>query len=208
MNRVPRLHVLTHPDRSVDWYITLLQKVAEERDVSSLAIHLRDKQSNGKRLLESAQVLRAHRTSAKLFVNGRIDVAIMVEADGVQLGESALSPAEARLLRSDLCVGASRHSLEGVEHAHAMGADFVTISPLFSVPGKNRPIGVSGLQAVLGSTDKIIALGGIDAMNARSVIDAGAYGVMVQRCVAFADAPIPNVIALLDAVSHKSCSNG
>ena len=70
------------------------------------AVQLREKDLPVRELLAIAQELRriTRESNAKLFINDRVDVAVAVEADGVQLGHQSMPPEAVRstLLRASL----------------------------------------------------------------------------------------------------------
>ncbi|MDR1460140.1 MAG: thiamine phosphate synthase [Campylobacteraceae bacterium] len=80
--------------------------------------------------------------------------------------------------KENVFVVASAHSLEEVNKALFFGADFITISPIFFTPDKNKPLGLEKLKEI---TDKIpnkcIALGGIlESSQIHMCEKAGAIG--------------------------------
>jgi thiamine-phosphate pyrophosphorylase len=142
--------------------------------------------------------------AAPLMLNNSIEMTHALGAEGVQLPErgQALQHARARL-GPTAWIGASRHDLPGVLAAASDGADFVTLSPVFQVPEKGAPLGLSGLRAVaLASTLPIVALGGITAESAARVIEAGAHAIAVIRDVLGREDPAPAVRALLSAIDQ------
>ena len=78
-------------------------------------MQLREKDLPGRHLLDLAMNIRhAIGNKAILVINERVDVALLANADGVHLGESALTPSEARsLLRDDMLIGRSVHDSDG-----------------------------------------------------------------------------------------------
>ncbi|TMB51336.1 MAG: thiamine phosphate synthase, partial [Deltaproteobacteria bacterium] len=82
-------------------------------DAGLPAVQLRDKELPGRPLLALAERLRlaTARTGALLFVNDRVDVALAVGADGVQLGTGSM-PADVarRLLPAGTLIGVSTHA--------------------------------------------------------------------------------------------------
>ncbi|MBC7901284.1 MAG: thiamine phosphate synthase, partial [Saprospiraceae bacterium] len=83
----------------------------------------------------------------------------------------------------DLIIGVSTHSISEAESAAANGADFVTFGPVFETPDKDRPTGLDELIQVrerLGNFP-VIALGGINEMNYKAVLDCGASGFAAIR---------------------------
>ncbi len=150
-------------------------------------IQLREKDMPLDDLLYLAIVLRqmTERYGARLFINDRLDIALMVDADGVQLPENGLPPNEVKARYPHLLVGVSTHSLESAKKAETDGADFVTFSPIFETPSKKEygpPQGLEKLQSVAGAVNiPVIALGGIDLQKIPSVLKHGAFGVALIR---------------------------
>ncbi len=151
------------------------------------AIQLREKALGGSRLLEVACKLRelTRQYSAKLFINDRVDVALLSDADGVHLPSSGLDVEEVRALiesrAAGLIIGVSTHSLEEAKEAERQGAGFITFGPVFFTQSKARygePVGVKRLAEVCKNIETpVFALGGVDRENVGEVMGAGAYGV-------------------------------
>jgi thiamine-phosphate pyrophosphorylase len=158
----------------------------------------------GRNELAHALWLLTREHGAPLILNDGVELARTLGAEGVQLPERGPSPRDARArLGATAWIGASRHDLAGVLAAASEGADFVTLSPVFAVPDKAIPLGLSGLQAVaVASALPIVALGGITAASAAVVIRAGAHGIAVIRDVLGRQDPAPAVSALLCAIDQ------
>jgi thiamine-phosphate pyrophosphorylase len=126
-----------------------------------------------------------------LFVNGRLDLALLAGADGVQLPASGLPIAAIRAAGGDrLAIGRSTHTLDEIVRARDDGADFVLYGPIFETPskaGRIEPRGISSLAAAVRVGPPVIAIGGIDAGNAASVAAAGATGLAAIRLFARPD---------------------
>jgi thiamine-phosphate pyrophosphorylase len=130
--------------------------------------------------------------SVPVLVNDRLDVALAAGAAGVHLGVDDLPVAAARRVApGGFIVGASFGGVE--ELAHATGADYVGIGPVFGTPSKldaGDAIGVDGfvrLRQLLPSP--AVAIGGVSEENAAGLIAAGADGIAVIRAVLSADDP-------------------
>jgi thiamine-phosphate diphosphorylase len=120
-------------------------------------------------------------TTTLVFVNGRPDVAEATGAHGVQLPEEGLPVGEVKHAFPGLRVGASRHSVEAAARAEEEGADFVTLGPIFSTPGK-EPLGAHALSlAARRLRIPVHAIGGIDLETAKIAVAAGARGLMAIR---------------------------
>lgn len=149
-------------------------------------VQLRAKRVSDRRLYELCEEARdgARRAGALFVVNDRPDVASMLAADGVHVGQADLAPAEARrLLGPDPIVGCSTHSLDQLAAALREPIDYVAVGPVFATATKADADPVVGLDLVRrarGLTDlPLVAIGGIDGRRAPEVLAAGADGVAV-----------------------------
>ena len=144
---------------------------------------VRAKTYDGRALLalvrDVAAAVRPH--GATVIVNDRLDVALAAGVDGVHLGAADLPVAEARRIAPDLLIGATCRTRAAVEQAATAGADYAGFGPVFattSKPGLPDPLGTDAVASAAGVLP-LVAIGGIDAGNARTVREAGAHGVAV-----------------------------
>lgn len=80
---------------------------------------------------------------ATFIVNDRTDIAKIVEADGVHLGENDISINDARdILGDNAIIGKTTHSPEDIKRAIKDNADYITIGPFCFEESKN----VSGIE--------------------------------------------------------------
>lgn len=147
------------------------------------AVQLREKDLPTVELYDLAWELRTltARFDARLLINERIDVALAVEADGVQLGINSLPVTAVRRIAPDLIIGYSSHSVGEAAAALAKGADFVTFGPVFPTPSKAAYGEPLGLDALAEACDRlpgpVFALGGIKQANLAQVTATGCYRV-------------------------------
>lgn len=162
---------------------------AARAGVDVIQVREKDLEGGALRALVAAVVAAVAGTAARVLVNGRPDVAVVAGAHGVQLPENGLPVRALKGSFPHLLVGASRHSVEGVQQAEAEGADFVVFGPIWATPGKEeRAVGLEGLaRAVASVRIPVHAIGGIEPGNARSVAGTGAAGLLAIR--PFLDAP-------------------
>ena len=169
-------------------------------------VQLREKTWPSGQLLPLAERLRTRcRQSGVMFVmNDRVDLAVVLEADGVHLGQDDLPPRLARpLLRSGMILGVSTHSVEQARRAQADGADYVAVGAMF--PTQTKPdfelVGPALVRAVRGEIRvPLVGIGGITPQNAGDVIRAGADGVAVISAVCGAADPAAASADFLDAI--------
>ena len=118
-----------------------------------------------------------------VVINDRLDIALATGADGVHLGEEDMPVREARAIcGTDMIVGASVRTVERAREAVASGADYVGVGPIFPSPAKPhlKPISLDILDAIRQEIRlPIVAIGGIDDMNAAVPMEHGADGVAV-----------------------------
>lgn len=166
-----------------------------------VALQLRVRKGTTRDTLELAEQLRVltRARHSTLVVNDRIDVALAVEADGVQLPETGI-PVEIarRLLGSQRWVGVSRHDLKGLFEAARQGADYATLSPVNEVAGKGPALGITGFARTIAAVRMpVYALGGVRAADVAELRQSGAHGVAVVREVLAAPDPAQAVSELL-----------
>jgi len=171
----------------------LLGKIETALKGGARAIQLREPKLTGGELLRLAKKLRilTDYYDARLFINERVDIALIARADGVHLRASSFPPSEARkLLGKEKLIGVSTHSLEQAQRAEAAtglglkeGADFITLGPVFHTPSKagyGEPLGIDNFRKITGLIEiPVYALGGVRKDNVEEVLKAGAYGAAV-----------------------------
>jgi thiamine-phosphate pyrophosphorylase len=143
---------------------------------------------------------------AAFVVNDDIDLALLVGADGVHVGQEDL-PLEAvrSLVGENMAIGLSTHSPEQALAAEARGADYIGVGPIFATRTKEdvcAPVGFAYLDFVAGNLNlPFVAIGGIKEHNLGEVATHGA------RCMALvteitAAADIRGKIAALKRILH------
>jgi thiamine-phosphate pyrophosphorylase len=116
-------------------------------------------------------------------VNDRADIARLVEAEGLHLGQDDLSIDDARKVVGDMQIGVSTHSLEQAITAEAEGADLIAFGPVFPTKTKENPdpiVGLRKLAKVCESVSRpVVAIGGISPENAAETLEVGARYIAV-----------------------------
>lgn len=175
-----------------------------ERLVSGGAelIQYRDKKATSRELYETCGALtgRLAKFPVRLIVNDRADVAAIVGAGGVHVGQDDL-PAEAAraIVGPEPWVGVSTHTLEQVRQADATEADYVAFGPVFPTTTKETAdptVGIEWLRRARALTRKpLVAIGGITLERVEQVWRAGADSAAVARDVIAAADPAARVKA-------------
>jgi thiamine-phosphate pyrophosphorylase len=118
------------------------------------------------------------------MVNDDIELALMVDADGVHIGQEDESAASVRKKIGDKILGVSVHDFREAEEAVHNGADYFGVGPIFATKTKSdaKParggVFIEELRAEKYEVP-IVGIGGIDPGNAAYVMKAGADGVSV-----------------------------
>jgi len=173
-------------------------------------VQVRERDLDGAALCAfAAEVAAAARAGAheaghgvRVVVNRRVDIALVIGADGVHLGFDAMDVDTARhLLGADALVGTSTHSVE--EARASSGASYVHLAPIFAPLSKatsRPPLGASAVAAASRGPVPVIAQGGVTAENAAALCAAGAAGVAVTGAILGADDPSAAAAALRRAL--------
>lgn len=186
---------------------------------ATLALQLREKTLGTRPLLALARALRELTGAAGVpfFINDRLDVASAVGADGVHLGESSLSLADAgklaaaRAPEQALALALSTHHPEELAAAARLRAAgvaptlaFAVFGPIHETPSKRAfgpPQGLARLGAAVTAAGDlpVLALGGFDADPAkrRAALETGAAGIACMRAVLGSPTPEKALATLL-----------
>jgi len=199
----PRLIVITDTTRvDVPRLLVRVDALAARAAPGSVMVQLRDRELDLAARLELGRRLRAL-TRARgqwLAVNDRIDLALLLEADALHLGERSVSAPDARRLWGDGWISRACHDPEA---AMAAGADAVILSPVLA-PRKGSPalgaaaLGRARARLAAGSSPAalLVALGGVTAATARACLGAGADAVAAIGAALEEDDPGPLLAAV------------
>jgi thiamine-phosphate pyrophosphorylase len=164
----------------------LLGRIA--RGAPPLTVQLRDPTLGGQELLAWGRRLRdaTRRVGAKLVVNDRLDLALLLAADGLHLGRHSMPVADVRAVLGETAwVSCSAHQVSDVVANARRGADASLLSPIFVSPGKGAALGLGALsdaREALGSLGHAVyALGGVTPERVAACMSAGASGVASIR---------------------------
>ena len=184
MIRLPRLYAILDSSCFPDSQV--LFSTAEELLAGGVTLlQYRDKSGKAREMLEQARELKRRLGgSVKLMMNDRADLCLAAGFDGVHVGQDDLSAEGARkIIGGRVWLGVSTHNSEQVEEADKTSADYIAIGPVFSTASKVNPdpvVGLEGVRKARALTRKpLVAIGGINRANCRSVIEAGADSVAV-----------------------------
>jgi len=166
-----------------------LTRLADTARPGTVALLLREHEASAKsRLALGARLRRvADGAGQALWVADRLDLALLLRADALHLGERSVTAGAARrLVGNDMRISRAWHtaSLDGAPAAGELAdVDALLVSPLLA-PRKGRPalglatLGVLGEQLrARNRACQAYALGGVSAENVGECLRAGAVGV-------------------------------
>jgi thiamine-phosphate pyrophosphorylase len=201
-----RLYLLTPPrlDDLAAFGHTLAQTL-DAGDVAALQIRLKDAPDDI--IAAAVDVLSpiAQARGVAVILNDRPDLAARLGCDGVHVGQSDASLAEARkIMGANATIGVTCHdSLHLAMEAAEGGADYVAFGAFFPTTTKDAPTRAE-LDLLTGwQADMVIpcvAIGGITVENVRSISRAGADFAAISAGVwTYADGPS----AAVKAINHE-----
>lgn len=166
-------------------------------------VQLREKEMEAGDLLRVGEPVRDACRSAGIpfIVNDRPDVALVLDADGVHVGQNDLPVDVTRALVGERIVGVSTHAPGEVDSAVARSdlLDYIAVGPVNETPTKPGRPG-TGLSLVSHAASAIrlpwYVTGGMAPDTLEPVLEAGGRRVVVVRAIAEAADP-PSVAARL-----------
>lgn len=201
----------------------LVQIVDEAIKGGVSAVQYRDKHAETGELI--AMATRLHEVTQKhrvpLLINDRVDVALVVGAEGVHLGQDDMPIAAARkILGKDAIIGISASSVDEAQAAQKGGADYLGIGSVFATSTKDDTksiIGTAGTAAILQAMrdDKLpsVAIGGINSSNVQRVMhqttvsqELSLDGVAVARAIIAAKDPKKAATELRDLIQSAEAN--
>jgi len=142
-------------------------------------IQLREKNMPKRQALALGLAIRKLTTQegVPFIVNDDLDLALILEADGVHLGQDDIPIQYARPLMKDKIIGISTHSLDQAREAIESGADYIGIGPAFKTETKIKADPVVETDLILKikelSPVPVIAIGGIGEKNIDLLVNKG-----------------------------------
>lgn len=174
----------------------LAEFAAQLSDAGVELMQLRDKRASARKIYAESRALveQLAGTGVRLILNDRPDIAAMIGAGGVHVGQEDLPVEAARAICGSGCwVGISTHNLAQLREANQTSADYIAVGPIFPTATKENPDPVVGLDflrlARQEARKPLVAIGGITIQSAAEVFRAGADSVAVIRDLLEAPSP-------------------
>jgi len=189
-----KLYLVTDRNQfsSVDEF---LDAVASSLKGGVQIVQLREKAANAREFIELGRKIKelCALYDALFIINDRVDIAHIIGADGVHLGQEDIDIDAARhILGKDSIIGLSTHAPEQALKAVDSGADYIGVGPVFETPTKPGRKSV-GLEYVEWASKNIdipwFAIGGINSGNVSEVINSGASRIAVVRAIINSENP-------------------
>lgn len=179
-----RLYLISPPKLEVHAFAAQLQQALDGGDVGAFQLRLKD--CDDATILRAAETLlpMCRKAGVAFIINDRVDLAQMLEADGVHVGQEDASVADARrALGPDAVIGVTCHASGHLAmEAGDAGADYVAFGAFF--PTTSKPM---EKQEKYGRPDleilrwwatytvvPCVAIGGITPANCVPLVEAGA----------------------------------
>jgi len=151
-------------------------EVAEQALKSGVKIiQYREKNKSKQVKLEECRMLKVLIDSYDGFfiVNDDIDIAILIQADGIHLGQDDMHILEARKLVGNMCIGVSTHTIEEARQAVLDQADYIGVGPMFKTNTKKDVVTSKGIEFLEEVSKEIdlpyVAIGGIKLSRIQSI---------------------------------------
>jgi thiamine-phosphate pyrophosphorylase len=193
-----------------DWLDTVEKTIAGGAD----CVQLREKGLEDRELLDRARRLAALcRDQQALFVvNDRADIAMLSDADGVHVGQSDITVAEARrIVGPARLVGVSTHTPEQLREAIAAEPDYIAVGPMFAsrTKAQDQLPGPALLRRAVRETQiPVVPIGGITLLNMNRLIATGAQRLCVCSGIISTSDPASAARAYRDAIPQTDAEPG
>ena len=200
------LYLVTDPEMTARRGLRETVAAAVEGGVTM--VQLRHKDGPARLMVEAGRALHSLLVprGIPLIVNDRVDVAQVIGAEGVHVGQDDLPPAVVRaLLGPRAIIGFSLNAERQLADFAAGAVDYVGLGPLFPTgtkPDAAPALGEAAFAAIRRRLScPVVAIGGITAANAARAIAAGADGVAVVSAICAATDPRAAAQALRTAIA-------
>lgn len=211
------LYLIADVDTARRGDIDLVDVVAQFVRAGGRMISLRPGGADDRRLLELGTALASQLagTAGTFLVHRRVDLAVLLDADGVHLPSNGIRPHQVVHLMNSrkVVIGRSCHSREEVVRCDDGQWSFATLGPLFesvSKPGYGPGIDSDEFSGVADAVEvAVYALGGVVPDNVARCLQAGAFGVAVVGGILGAESPFEATRRYLDAIdAQREASSG
>ena len=195
-----------HPDFPYELYLVISEESCVHYPLLQVAemaieggvdiIQLREKKLSTSTFIQKAEALKnlTDKYQIPLIINDNLEVAKAVDAFGIHVGNNDIAPAEIqKQWKKYKAIGYSIEYLEQLENEQTEIANHLGISPIYSTDTKTDTVtewGIDGIKKICSLTQKpLIAIGRMNAGNAREIIKAGADCIAVVSAICASEHP-------------------
>jgi len=175
-----------------------IEVVARMIEAGIKIIQYREKEKSDRKKYEECLKIRKMTQDAGVtfIVNDHVDLAVLVGADGIHLGQDDFPPNMVRELTGNkIIIGLSTHSPAQAKAAMNLDVDYIGVGPIFATNTKKdvcAPVGLEYLEYIVKNISlPFVAIGGIKEHNITEVCKRGA------RCIALVTEIVgaPDIVA-------------
>lgn len=181
MRKLPETDIYAITDSNLSLGRPIAEVVPALLGAGVKIIQYREKKKKAGEMLRECELIRKLTREAGAFfiVNDHVDIALLVKADGVHVGQEDLPVGRVReLVGEDCVIGLSTHSPEQAAAAVRDGADYIGVGPLYATRTKEDVCEAVGLEyldhVAKNHTVPFVAIGGIKRHNIGDVVRHGA----------------------------------
>ena len=182
-----RLYAVT--DRTWLQGETLESAVEKALKGGATFVQLREKHLDTEAFLEEAKKIKnvCARYHVPFVINDNVEISLLVDADGVHVGQSDMEALDARKkLGPDKIIGVSCKTVEQALLAQSHGADYLGVGAMYPTGTKTDATAVTpeALAAVCKAVDiPVVAIGGIRKDRLAPLKGTGVDGVAVVSAI-------------------------
>lgn len=168
---------------------TLEQQVEEGIAGGVTMVQFREKNLSGQAYMEAAKKVQAvcRKYKVPFIINDLVEMAKILDADGVHVGQEDMALAEARKYFGEgKIIGVSAHTVEEAVTAEAEGADYLGVGAVFTTQSKGNVTNMpyTSLQDICSAVSiPVVAIGGINQDNILQLSGSGIVGVAVIQSI-------------------------
>ncbi|BBA51439.1 thiamine phosphate synthase [Fusobacterium varium] len=172
-------------------------------------IQYRDKRKSSGEKIEEAKAIRelCRKNNVLFIVNDDVAIAMLIDADGVHVGQDDMKPDDVRkLIGTDKIIGLSTHSEgQGMAAYNNENVDYIGVGPIFPTTTKDTaPVGLEYLEfAVKNIHMPFVAIGGIKDYNINEIINRGAQRICLVSDIVGAENICKKIIDLNKKILKK-----
>jgi thiamine-phosphate pyrophosphorylase len=154
---------------------------------------------------------------AALYIDDYVEICRSVDAAGVHLGKSDMSPSEARMILGDkYIIGGTANTFEDICALHKQQVDYIGLGPFrFTTTKKNLSpvLGLDGYRVIVkrcrdnGIFLPIMAIGGIAIADIPGIMQTGVSGIALSSTVLKAENPVEETGRIIELLNHRLAVN-